>query len=190
MKIAVIGTGHIGGTLGEKFVAAGHEVAYGARRTSGEGPGGAPIRAVGDALADAEVVVLAVPGGAVSDVLTEHGAALAGTIVIDAVNRMGEPETNSRTLIAQAAPTALYVRAFNSLGWENFAEPLPGAALFFAADDGARPAAQELITVVGLHPEYVGGADQAGVVDGVVRLWFSLVQQHGGHRRLAFRVIE
>ena len=190
MRIAVIGTGHIGGTLGGKFAAAGHEVVYGSRRGEGEGPGGAPVQAVGDALADAEVVVLAVPARAIPDLIAEHGGKLAGTIVIDAVNRIGEPETNSRTLIAQAAPTALYARAFNTLGWENFADPLPGAALFFAADPGARPVVQELITVVGLHPEYVGDADAAGTVDGLLPLWFSLTQQHGGNRRLALRVVE
>ena len=100
MRIAVIGTGHIGGALGGKFAAAGHEVVYGSRRAEGEGPGDAPIRAVGDALADAEVVVLAVPARAIPDLIAEHGAKLAGTIVIDAVNRIGEPETNSRALIA------------------------------------------------------------------------------------------
>jgi predicted dinucleotide-binding enzyme len=190
MRIAVIGTGHVGSALGGKFVAAGHEVVYGSRRAEGEGPGDAPIRAVGDALADAEVVVLAVPARAVPDLIAEHGAKLAGTIVIDAVNRIGEPETNSRKDIAEAAPTALYARAFNSLGWENFADPRPGAALFFAADPGARPTVQELITVVGLRPEYVGDAEAAGTVDGLLPLWFSLVQQHGGNRRLAFRVVE
>jgi 8-hydroxy-5-deazaflavin:NADPH oxidoreductase len=189
MRIAVIGTGHIGGTLGGKFVAAGHEVVYGSRRAEGEGPGDAPIRAVGEALTDAEVVVLALPARAVPELIAEHGAKLAGTIVIDAVNRIGEPETNSRKDIAQAAPTALYARAFNTLGWENFADPLPGAALFFAADPGARAAVQELITVVGLHPEYVGDADAAGTVDGLLPLWFSLAQQHG-NRHLAFRVVE
>ena len=190
MKIAVIGTGHIGGTLGGKFLAAGHEVVYGSRRASGEGPGGAPVRAVADALGDAEVAVLAVPARAIPDLIAEHGSALAGTIVIDAVNRIGEPETNSRKLIAQAAPTALYVRAFSTLGWENFADPPSGAALFFAADAGARPVAQELITVVGLRPEYIGDADAAGTVDGLLPLWFALVQQHGGNRRLALRVVD
>jgi predicted dinucleotide-binding enzyme len=59
---------------------------------------------VGDALAGAEVVVLAVPGGAVADVVAANGAALAGKVVIDAVNRIGEPEVNSRAAIAAAAP--------------------------------------------------------------------------------------
>jgi len=62
MKIAVIGTGKIGGTLGRRWAEAGHEVTYGSRGGHGEGPGGAPQTAVADAIADAEVVVLAVPG--------------------------------------------------------------------------------------------------------------------------------
>ncbi len=123
MRIAVIGKGNIGGSLGSKWRAAGHDVVYGARDGSGEGPGGAPVRGIGDALKDADVVVLAVPGQVVADVVTEHGAALAGKTVIDAVNRIGAPEFDSRTIIADAAPQARYVRAFNSLGWENFADP-------------------------------------------------------------------
>jgi len=67
----VIGKGNIGGTLGSKWRAAGHDVVYGARDGSGQGPGGAPVRSIGDALKDAEVVLLAVPGQAVPDVVHE-----------------------------------------------------------------------------------------------------------------------
>jgi predicted dinucleotide-binding enzyme len=86
-------------------------------------------------------------------------------------------------------PDAKYARAFNSLGWENIADPPEGAELFFAADPDARAAVEELIRTTGLGPEYVGDADAASVVDGVGRLWFALVQQPGGDRRLAFRVV-
>ena len=72
MRIAVIGKGHIGGTLGSKWRAAGHDVVYGARDGSGPGPDGAPVRSIGDALKDAEVVLLAVPGQAVPDVVTSR----------------------------------------------------------------------------------------------------------------------
>jgi len=41
MKIAVIGTGHIGGTLGQRWRAAGHEVVYGSRAAMG--PPGGPV---------------------------------------------------------------------------------------------------------------------------------------------------
>ena len=189
MKIAVIGKGNIGGSLGTKWHAAGHDVVYGVRDGSGEGPGGAPVRGIGDALKDADVVVLAVPGQVVADVVTEHGAALAGKTVIDAVNRMGAPEFDSRAIIAQAAPQARYVRAFNSLGWENFANPMPGCNMFFAADPGARATAEELIKAVGLEPAFVGDASATGTVDGLLPLWFALVRQNGGNRRVALRII-
>jgi len=189
MKIAIIGTGNIGGTLGGRWRAAGHEVVYGSRAGSGEGPGGAPLMAVGDALAGADVVVLAVPGGAVGEVVSANGDALAGKVVIDAANRIGEPEVNSRALVAAAAPDARYVRAFNTLGWENFADPLPGAALFFTADPGARPTADELITAVGLEPVFAGPADASGTVDALLPLWFALVQHSGGNRRVALSIV-
>jgi 8-hydroxy-5-deazaflavin:NADPH oxidoreductase len=190
MKIAVIGRGNIGGTLGSKWSAAGHDVVYGARGGSGDGPGGAPVRGIGDALEGADVVVLAVPGAVVPDVVNDHGDALAGKVVIDAVNRMGGgAEYDSRALIADAAPSARYVRAFNSLGWENFADPLPGANLFFAADPEARAVAEELITAVGLEPACLGDADATAAVDGLLPLWFALVKQNGGNRKVALRVV-
>ena len=190
MKIAVIGTGRIGGTLGGRWRAAGHDVVYGSRTGSGEGPGGAPVMAMGEALAGTDVVLLAVPDGAAADVVAANGAALAGKVVIDAVNRICEPEVNSRAAIAAAAPQARYVRAFNTLGWENFADPLPGTALFFAADPDARPAAEELITAVGLEPVFAGGADASGTVDALLPLWFALVKHAGGNRRVALRIVQ
>jgi 8-hydroxy-5-deazaflavin:NADPH oxidoreductase len=189
MKIAVIGKGNIGGTLGTKWRAAGYDVVYGARDGSGEGPGGAPARSIGDALDGADVVLLAVPGPAVPDVVHDHGGALAGKVVIDAVNRMGAAEYDSRALITDAAPSARYVRAFNSLGWENFADPAPGVSLFFAADPEARATAEELITAVGLEPAFVGDADATATVDGLLPLWFALVKQNGGNRKVALRVV-
>jgi predicted dinucleotide-binding enzyme len=189
MKIAVIGTGNIGRSIGTKWQAAGYEVVFGATSARDDGPGGAPVLAAADALARADVVLLAVPGKAVPDLLAAQGTALAGKIVIDAVNRIGEPETDSRALIAGAVPSARYVRAFNTLGWENFASPIPGASLFFAAHPDARAVAEELITAVGLDPAFVGDATAAGLVDALLPLWFALVKQHGGNRKVALRVV-
>jgi predicted dinucleotide-binding enzyme len=189
MKIAVIGKGNIGGTLGGKWAAAGHQVTYGVRDGAGPGPGGTPARAVGDAIRDADVVVLAVPGQAVPAVVSEHGAALAGKVVVDAVNRIGAAEFDSRALVAAAAPSARYVRAFNTLGWENFADPAPGVTLFFAADPEARAVAEELISAVGLEPAFVGDATATAVVDSLFPLWLALVKQNGGNRRLALRLV-
>jgi hypothetical protein len=106
------------------------------------------------------------------------------------VNRIGAPEFDSRAIIADAAPQARYVRAFNSLGWENFANPMPGTDLFFASDPDARNTAEELIKAVGLQPAFLGDATATATVDALLPLWFALVQQNGGNRRVALRIIE
>jgi 8-hydroxy-5-deazaflavin:NADPH oxidoreductase len=188
MRIAVIGTGHIGGTLGGKWQAAGYDVVYGGRSPGADGPGGARVVTIADALADADIVVFAVPGPAVADIAAANAAALDGKVVIDATNRMGQAEANNQAAIKSAAPGANYARAFNTLGWENFAEPPAGADLFFAADKSARSATEELIGAVGLEPVFVGDGSAVGTVDGVARLWFALMQQ-SGNRKLAFRVV-
>ena len=94
MRVAVIGTGNIGGTLGSRWRAAGQDVVYGSRSASGEGPGGASVNPIGEAIAGADVVVLAVPGRAAAEMAGDHGAALAGKTVIDATNNIGAAEVN------------------------------------------------------------------------------------------------
>jgi len=81
MRIAVIGAGNIGRTLGTKWAAGGHQVVYGVRS-----PAAPETASIADTVATAEVVTLAVPGAAAKDVLATLGAALAGKVVIDATN--------------------------------------------------------------------------------------------------------
>jgi len=69
---------------------------------------------------------------------------------------------------------------------ENFANPRPGANLLFAADPEARATAGELIRAVGLEPAYPGAT---ATVDALLPLWFALVKQNGGDRRVALRVV-
>jgi 8-hydroxy-5-deazaflavin:NADPH oxidoreductase len=190
MQIAVIGTGKVGGTLGEKWRRAGHDVRYGSRNPHPDGPGGEAVVAVSDAIDDVDVVVFAVPAAAVEEIAAQHGAALAGKIVVDATNRMGASVVNNRAELAAHAPDAKYVRAFNTLGWENFADPLPDADLFFAADPEARATAETLIEAIGLRPQYLGDADAAATVDSLLPLWFALTKQRGGNRKVALRVVD
>jgi 8-hydroxy-5-deazaflavin:NADPH oxidoreductase len=190
MRIAVIGTGNIGGTLGGRWRAAGYDVVYGSRGAGGTGPGGAPQATVADAVAGADVIVFAIPGPAVAGVASEHAGALDDAVVIDATNRIGAPEFHNRAAITAAAPGAKYVRAFNTLGWENFADPLPGSALFFAGAPAARATVEELINAIGLTPAYLGDADAADTVDALLPLWFALVKHNGGNRRVALRIVQ
>lgn len=184
MRIAVVGSGRIGTTIGEAWSRAGHEVAYASRS-----PQPPDTLAIPDAIAAAEVVLLAIPGAAVPELLAEHGAALDGRVVIDATNDLGGGRGHHAEAYG-SAPGARFARAFNSLGFEMFAEPRIGgeqADLFWCGPDDA--GVEQLIADVGLRPVRVGGIDAVDVVDGAARLWLTLVFREGYPRRLAFRML-
>jgi len=196
MRIAVIGTGNIGGTLGRAFARAGHDVTFGSRSPSGDAVSqgtAAQVTDVGSAMDGAEVVALALPGPAVEGLLAEHAGALAGRLVLDCANRIGGPgPANSHDAITSAVPDVRYARVFNSLGWENLADSQFGderADMFFSAPEADEAAVARLIEAVGLRPVYLGDG-QHEVADGVLRLWFALVMGQGHGRHLAFRTLE
>ena len=192
MKVTVIGTGFIGGILGRALAGAGHAVTFGSRRPESDdvaGTSGAEVAAVGVALADADVVVLALPGAAVPDLVDQYGQMLTGKLVVDATNQMGQPVANAR---AALPGNIRYARAFNTLGGENFANPqfADGPAdLFFSAPEADRDTMEQLVTDVGLRPVYVG-ADQEALIDALFHLWIALAVGQGRGRRLALRLID
>ena len=197
--IAVIGSGIIGRTLATRFAQAGHAVTFGART-----PGNADLTAfaagigarstdVGTAIDDANVVLLAINGAAMSEAVPAFGARLDGKIVIDATNHVGGPSLNSLAALAEHAPTARLYRAFNSLGWENFADARygddTGDMLYSGPAGQAQHTVEELIGATGLRPVWVGGNDKAQIVDNFVALWFTLAFECGWGRNLGFKLL-
>jgi predicted dinucleotide-binding enzyme len=201
LRIAVLGGGNIGGTLGRKWAGAGHKVAFGV--TNPEGAKGQALRAelgnnvtigsTAGALAAGDVVVMAIPGTAMDATISTYAAQLDGKIIIDAANRMGGGPMNSLATFQAHTPHARVFRAFNTLGWENFADPVFDgiqADLFYCGPDGdAREVVEQLITDVGLRPMRLGDVDQVGLVDSVGSLWFALALGQGMGRHLAFKVL-
>lgn len=200
MHIAIIGSGNIGGTLGRRWAEAGHSIAFGARDPQSPkalaalaaAGAAARIASISDALASADVVLVALPGAAVADFAQEHGALLAGRVVIDASNQFGQPVINGLASLRAAVPNAQFVRAFNGLGWENFAEPVRGGRqvdLFYCADPAARETAETLIGGIGLRPISVGDLDQVALVDNLGALWVRLAFGAGMGRKIAFALL-
>jgi predicted dinucleotide-binding enzyme len=192
VEIAVIGTGFIGGILGRALARAGHRVTFGSRHPGDESvAAGTPatVTTVADALAPAEVVILALPGAAVAELTSAHRDVLDSKLVIDATNQMGQPVANSRA----ALPSDVrYARAFNTLGGENIADPhfADGPAdMFFSAPEADRGTVETVITDVGLRPIYLG-EDQETLVDALFQIWITLALKQGRGRRLALRLID
>jgi 8-hydroxy-5-deazaflavin:NADPH oxidoreductase len=194
VKIGVIGAGNIGGTLATKLGRAGHDVTVGVRSPEGRAVEAARCATIADAVGGADALILALPGPQVESFLREHGTSLDGRVVIDAANSIGGGgPAHHAAAFAEHAPGALMVRAFNTLGWENFADPIYDGErtdMFWCGPAGeAGDVTERIISDVGPRPVRVGGPDAIDAVDGVLRLWFALMTERGGNRRLGFRAL-
>lgn len=202
MEVAVLGIGNIGSTLARKWAKAGHEVMAGVRDVNAPkakafltpGDANLSLGTLEQAIHFGEIVLFAIPGAAVEAVVAAHARELDGKIIIDATNNVGADEMSGLGAFTAHTPTAKVFRAFNTLGWENFAEPKFGqlqADLFYCGPDEtpARQAVERLIADIGLNPMYVGGLEQVPLLDALTRLWFSLAMGQKMGRHLAFKVL-
>ena len=181
MKIGVIGSGNIGGTVGTLWVKAGHQVLFSSRNpdnlkqlVDGLGPL-ARAGTVRDALAFGDVMFIAVPYGAYPQIGKDYANELAGKIVLDAGNavlaRDGEIAKEARKIgigatSAKYLPGARIVRAFNTLNYrivaENANRPGERMAIPIAGNDKeALAVASRLVRDAGFEPVVIGSLENA-----------------------------
>jgi len=176
-RIGTVGAGRIGGTLGGLWAKAGHPVMFSSRHpaelkdlVNSVGPL-AQAGTVAEAIAFAEVVLLAVPYRALPQIGKEHGAALAAkALVIDTCNpfasRDGEIAVWARAkgaglATAELLPGARLVRAFNAIGAGRLPElarrKSDRVGMPIAGDDAKAIAlASGLIREIGFEPVLIG----------------------------------
>ena len=202
MKIAVLGIGNIGGTLGRKWAEAGHAIRFGVRdpeaKTEAHGEEyqsyDVKFQPVGEAIGEGDVILFAVPPSAVEGIAAEHGPELEGKILIDATNDFGAEDMSGFAALERSTQSAKLFRVFNSLGWENFADPEFNGTradhFYCGPDDKSTLSIVEgLITDVGLRPIWVGGSEKRKLLDSMTRLWATLAMEQGRGRHLAFKVL-
>ncbi len=177
LRIGVIGSGHIGGTIGGLWVKAGHPVLFTSLHPEELKDMVAALGAlaqagtVDQAIAFGDAIFIAVPYGALPQIGRDYGAALAGKIVLDAGNAVTardgaaiveEVERNGIGVTSQKyLPGARLVRAFNTLNYKILASeanrPDPKLAIPIAGDDPqAVQVAAELVRDAGFDPVVVG----------------------------------
>ncbi len=202
LRIAVIGAGNMGATLGKKWLAAGHAVAFGVADPRGQRAhtlraqlgSQIAIGSVDAALATAEAVAMAIPGDAMDETIVAHVARLDGKIILDATNRsVVAGPLNSLATFRAHTPFARYYRAFNTYGWRVLVVPVIGgvqADLFYCGPDGAsRAVVERLISDVGLRAVRVGDIDQVETIDSLFRLWTALGSDKPAQPHMAFRLL-
>lgn len=160
MKIAILGSGHIGGNLGKLWAQAGHEVFFGSRNPEGladllaKAGDNAQLGTVDEALAFADVIAEALPFGKTMDLPAEK---LAGKILIMASNyypqRDGSIELDGLSqseALAKRLPETSIVKAFNMLYYKELEERLTGGGTAGATIVIAGDEATAKIIVAGL----------------------------------------
>lgn len=208
MKIAIIGAGNVGGTLGTAWAAKGHDVVFGVRdpreakvqellRATG---GKARAASVREAAAAAELVLLATPWGAAQDALRAAGD-LKGKILVDATNPL-KPDFSGLALghttsageeVARWAPGARVVKAFNTIGAQHMTDPrIAGQrpSMFVCGDDpAAKQTVAGLAEALGFEPVDAGPLTQARLLEPLAMLWISLAYAHGLGTNIGFRLL-
>lgn len=177
LKIGVVGSGRVGGTLGGVWVKAGHEVMFSSRTLENDKKLAASLGRNAragtprEAAAFGEVLLISVPYRSLPDVGKDLGNLIKGKLVIDTCNpipsRDGEIATWAREkgaglASAELLPGARIVRAFNAIGSARMgaAHEQQGerVGMPIAGDDAkAVEVASRLIREIGYEPVLIGG---------------------------------
>ena len=181
LRIGIIGSGQMGGAVGLRWAEAGHEVFFSSRNPEQLGElvqqAGSKAQAgyPADAVAFGEVILIAVPYGALPQIGADYAAQMAGKIVIDCGNPradrdgpMADDAIARGTGIASSGylPGARLVRALNAISFTqvNQAAHREGALIGvpIAGDDPeAVRVATQLVSDAGFEPVVVGGLESA-----------------------------
>src|SRR2546425_6839845 len=207
MRIAIIGAGNVGGTLGTGWARRGHEVIFGVRDASDSklkellSRAGGKARAAGvKEAAGAEVVALTVPWPAAQDALRSAGD-LRGKILLDCTNPL-KPDLSGLTVgytasggeqVAGWAPGARVVKIFNTTGFPNMANPeYPegrSMMLYCGDDPAAKKVAAQLATDLGFEPYDVGSLAEARLLEPFALVWIHLAVLQKMGTQFAFRLM-
>ena len=195
MDVAVVGTGSVGTALGTVWARAGHRVTFGSRtptsdaaRALADAVGhGARVVATPEAVRGADAVLLATPWPVTVGIV--RALDLAGAVVLDATGPVGAdyapdvPDGSGAERVQAAARGARVVKAFNTTGAGNLADPAyPGGPLTMPVcgdDPAAKALAMRLASAAGFAPLDCGPLAAARELEALGRLWSRLAHAQG-----------
>lgn len=179
MRIATIGRGNIGGGLAKLWEKAGHEVTT--------------IGHEGGDVSDAEVVLLAVPGGAIAEALAGIEG-LDGKTVIDATNLWGDAQApsgfDSNAEYVKSVTGGPTAKSFNinfAALFDRIGEASSPPGNLWCGDEEARSVTEQLIRDAGYDPICAGPLTNAAMQEAFLPLIFS-ISQEGGMGQFFYRM--
>lgn len=208
MRIAIVGTGSVGSAIARGLRGKGHEVTLGARDPDADrvrdlaAAADARIADPAEAAARAEIVILALPWGALETALAGLGD-LQGRIVIDCTNPLGRVgggmglvlghTSSGGETVQRLLPGARVVKTLNQVGAEIMArnDHLPHRpAMLMAGDDGdAKAAVAGLLRDLGFDPLDAGDITMSRLLEPFALVWINQAIARGKGRDWAFAAV-
>jgi predicted dinucleotide-binding enzyme len=208
MRIAIVGTGNVGGAIARGLKGKGHAVTLGARDPDGAGvkalaqATGATIAPPAEAAQRAEIVILALPWGVAEDAVKALGN-LSGKVVIDCMNPIGRTAagmgltvghtTSGAEVVAGWLPGAHVVKTLNQVGAEIMADNTALAhrpVMFMAGNDAAAKATvATLLADLGFDPMDAGDITKARLLEPFAMVWINQAILRGKGRNWAFAAV-
>lgn len=186
MKVGIIGSGKIGGTLGIHLANAGYNVMFSSRHPeelktlAGEAGSNASVGTIEEAADFGEAIILSVPFWAVEEVAEKIGEQ-DGKIIIETVNpypdrdgQMAQEVRDSNRaaseFVADHFPGAHVLKAFNAIYFTHLRDQAfrddQRRAIPYAGDhQPTLEKLEQLITDIGFDPVYVGKLSESHIID-------------------------
>ena len=191
MRLAIIGAGSVGATLGKAWQRRGHDVTYGVRNPDDPKYGtlGAEVATNDRAAGDAEVVVLCTPWQSTRDAVQACGD-LGGKVLIDCTNPL-TPDftalevghtTSGAEQVAEWAPGARVCKAMNQIGAPMMDAPqLLGTPVMFVCgdDDAAKATTSSLVGELGFETADAGDLTLARLLEPFALVWIHMALRRG-----------
>ena len=190
MRIAIVGDGNVGSALQRGLEKGGHEATA---------VGNEPKR-VSELAGQAEVVFLAVPYGALDDVVRELGNTVNGKVVVDVTNAL-TPEyelavgfdTSGAEELQKKLPRSKVVKAFNTVFAANMdsgsANGEQLTALVAGDDDAAKKTVLDLAGAIGFDPVDAGPLRNARLLEPMAMQNIALGYGLGLGTNIGFRLV-
>jgi NADPH-dependent F420 reductase len=208
MKIAIIGAGNVGSTLGKAWAEKGHDIFFGVRHPRDDKTRqlvdsiGPKVHAgtIPEAAAFGEVVVLATPWQA-TEAAVEQAGDLAGKVLIDCTNPLKADlsglevglSTSGAEQVSRWAKGARVFKAFNTTGFNIMADPVIDGTrtvmLVCGDDEAARPTVLQLASDIGFDAVDAGKLVQARLLEPWAMLWISLAFRGSLGRDFGFALL-
>ncbi len=204
MKIAIIGTGNVGGALATKWAKKGHEIYLGVRDTNnfkGKELLANPntvVLAIEYAVNVSDIILLSTPATATVEVVKSLGNT-TGKIIIDAMNvvmgRGPQGYKHTTDAILENTQSKDVVKCFNTTGANNMQNPNYGDLaldLFVAGDsEKGKKAAIQLAKDAGFAECYnIGGNDKFELMEQFAWFWINLAMFQGQGREIGFKLMK